>query len=146
MTGSLDGSVILIIEDELLIALDLELMLADHGAQTVTVNSLVTALTAVEAPEISAAIVDHVLGDGDSSDLYRRLAERGVPFLIHTAKNHLTGPCTHAERLDKPTSPEVLLAAVQRLLTPQANSNGPPTAVAHHGAHPNAGRDCTSSP
>lgn len=133
MTGPLDGSVILIIEDELLIALDLELMLAEHGAQSVTVNSLVTALTAVEAPDISAAIVDHVLGDGDSSDLCRRLAERNVPFLMHTAKNHLTGPCTHAERLDKPTSPEVLLAAVQKLLTPQVNS--PPNAAAHRAAH-----------
>lgn len=116
MTGPLAGRVVLIIEDEILIAFDLEATLQEHGATTVTVRTVAEALPAVESPDICAAIVDHALGDGDSSELCRRLTERNVPYITYTGNPQLTGPCSSAERLEKPASPDVLLAAFQKLL------------------------------
>ena len=61
-------------------------------------------------------IVDHALGDGDSSELCRRLNGRGVPFITYSGNPHLMGVCSSAERLEKPVNPDVLLTAFQKLL------------------------------
>src|SRR5437899_2733138 len=81
---SLAGRLILICEDEPLIAIDIANAFTDVGARVVSARSLKSALIAAEDPDLSAAILDHALGDGDSSQLCERLKERNIPFVFHT--------------------------------------------------------------
>ena len=69
MKRPLAGRVILVIEDEPLIAINISDAFEDEGAKTIMVRTLATALVAVEDPNLSAAIVDHALGDADSSEI-----------------------------------------------------------------------------
>jgi len=123
MGRPLAGHVILIIEDEALIALDIQRAFEDAGAKTILVRSLTAALLAVEEPALSAAIVDHALGDGDSSELCRRLKEREVPFVTYSGFAHLHGACADVDHVEKPSSPSVLVTTVTGLLAGHQISN-----------------------
>ncbi len=116
MTSRLDGLVILVIEDEPLVALDVQQAFEDAGATVVVARTLAASLVAVEDNSISAAIVDHALGDGDSSEICERLKERSVPFVIYSGVAHLDGACADAKHVNKPASPSVLVATVTGLL------------------------------
>jgi DNA-binding response OmpR family regulator len=118
---TLQGRSILIVEDEPLIVMDLTLALEHTGAELTTTNTLKHALLLVEHDGLSAAILDHALGDGNSSLLYKRLAERGVPFLIYsgyTAEAVKRG----VPYISKPASHDVLVAAVEDLIRSGDNS------------------------
>jgi len=123
MGRPLAGHVILIIEDEALIALDIQRAFEDAGAKTILVRSLTAALLAVEEPALSAAIVDHALGDGDSSELCRRLKEREVPFVTYSGFAHFHGACADVDHVEKPSSPSVLVTTVTGLLAGHQISN-----------------------
>ena len=116
MTSRLDGLVILVIEDEPLVALDVQQAFEDAGATVVVARTLAASLLAVEDNSVSAAIVDHALGDGDSSEICERLKERSVPFIIYSGFAHLDGACADAKHVNKPASPSVLVATVTGLL------------------------------
>jgi CheY-like chemotaxis protein len=66
MDRPLIGRTILVIEDEPLIALDIRQAFEDAGATVVMARTLAAALVEAEDTSISAAIVDHALGDGRS--------------------------------------------------------------------------------
>ena len=123
MQRPLVGRVILVIEDEPLIALDIQQAFEDAGAKTVSARTISAALLAIEAPGLSAAIVDHALGDGDSSELCQRLKERKVPFVTYSGFAHLEGACAGAQHVNKPASPAVLVATVTGLLARRPISN-----------------------
>jgi DNA-binding response OmpR family regulator len=116
VTSRLDGLVILVIEDEPLVALDVQQAFEDAGATVVVARTLAAALIAVEDSSVSAAIVDHALGDGDSSEICERLKERSVPFIIYSGFAHLHGACADAKHVNKPASPSMLVATVTGLL------------------------------
>jgi DNA-binding response OmpR family regulator len=80
MKGSLTGRSILVVEDEPIIAMAISQALEESGAEVTTTNTLRHALLLVEHDGLSAAILDHSLGDGNSSLLYARLKERGIPY------------------------------------------------------------------
>jgi len=123
MERPLVGRVILVIEDEPLIALDIQDAFEDAGAKTITARTLASALSAVENPALSAAIVDHALGDNDSSELCERLTERAVPFVTYSGFAHRDGACAGAKHVNKPASPSVLVATVTGLLASRPISN-----------------------
>lgn len=123
MERPLTGRVILIIEDEVLIALDVQQAFEDAGATVVVTRTLAAALVAVEDNSISAAIVDHALGDGDSSEICQRLRELHVPFVTYSGFAHLDGACADATHVSKPASPSVLVATVTGLLASRPISN-----------------------
>ena len=123
MDRPLVGRVILVIEDEPLIALDIQQAFEDAGAATMSARTIAAALLAVEDPALSAAIVDHALGDGDSSELCQRLTERNVPFLTYSGYANLSGPCAGAEHVSKPATPAVLVERVKGLLARRPISN-----------------------
>jgi CheY-like chemotaxis protein len=81
---SLDGRSILVVEDEPLIAMDIAQAFEATGAALTTTNTLHHAMILVEHDGLSGAILDHSLGDGDSSLLCTRLKERGIPFMIYS--------------------------------------------------------------
>jgi DNA-binding response OmpR family regulator len=115
-TASLAGRLILIYEDEPLIALDIADAFTKAGARVVTAWSLREALVAADDGALSAAILDHVLQDGDSSELYDRLKERNIPFVLYSGISKLDGACSNAVHVSKPASRDVLVTTVLGLL------------------------------
>jgi DNA-binding response OmpR family regulator len=90
---SLDGRSILIVEDEPLITLDITQEFEGTGAALTTTNTLNHAMILAEHDGLSGAILDHSLGDGNSSLLCARLTERGIPYLIYSGHTKVEGPC-----------------------------------------------------
>jgi light-regulated signal transduction histidine kinase (bacteriophytochrome) len=83
--SAVDGLRILLVEDQLIIALEVEAVLSENGA-----SSVVTAATAAEAmrtltngrPDL--AVLDVNLGIGSSIPVARELARLGIPFIFAT--------------------------------------------------------------
>jgi DNA-binding response OmpR family regulator len=113
---SLEGRSILIVEDEPLIVMDITQAFEGTGAALTTTNSLHQATVLVEHDGLSAAILDHSLGDGDSSLLYARLRERGIPFLIYSGFSSIDGASEGALHIRKPAAPGELVAAMETLI------------------------------
>jgi DNA-binding response OmpR family regulator len=122
-TSSLQGRSILVVEDVAIIAMDIVAAFEHTGAEMTTTNTLHHALILAEHDGLSAAIVDHGLGDADSSALYARLKERGIPFVIYSGFAKVEGAGGDAPFVEKPASPEALVAAVQDMIRRAEISN-----------------------
>ena len=107
---------ILIVEDEPLIAMDLTQAFEGAGAHVITTRSLREALRLVESERFCAAILDHALGDGDSSQLCARLKERDIPFALYTGYSQIKGACHNAPIVPKPAQPSELVDTIAGLL------------------------------
>lgn len=115
-SSTLCGRSILIAEHEPLIALDLAEAFKDAGARTVVTSTLHHALVLVEHDDLSAAVLDHALPDGDSSPLCQKLEERMVPFVVYSGLGNLHGACARGVQVKKPENPKALVAMVARLI------------------------------
>jgi two-component SAPR family response regulator len=82
---------ILLLEDEAIIAMDVETMLTDIKAGSVTsIASCADALKwlAYNTPDV--AILDIFLLDGECIELAEILVERDVPFVVHSARRKVS--------------------------------------------------------
>jgi two-component system, chemotaxis family, sensor kinase Cph1 len=104
---------ILVVEDEALIAMDLEWALRQRGCEVVgplaTVGDAVRAATTEQA--LDGALLDVNLGDEHVFPVADVLAERGVPFLFLTGYEREIIPARHRGRaaLAKPYRTEELV-------------------------------------
>ena len=114
--ASLKGRSILIVEDEPLIALDIAQAFERVGAVITTSRTLRHALILVENDGLAAAVLDHGLGDGDSSLLCERLKERDIPFVLYTGFSKVEGVCGDGVLVHKPASSDALVQIVTELL------------------------------
>jgi DNA-binding response OmpR family regulator len=115
-SAQLAGSVILLVEDEFLIALDLRMSLEAAGARVIYANTR-NAPRAAEDRNLSAAVLDARPGSSDHRPIARRLRKRGVPFLFYST--HAPAETTTvrgAPVLLKPGRSEEIVAAVALLL------------------------------
>src|ERR1700674_3597162 len=110
---SLHGGSTLIGEEEPLIALDITQQFEATGAALTTTNTLHHAMILVEHDGLSGAILDHSLGDGNSSLLCARLKERGIPFIIYSGYPTVEGAGQGAPHVGKPAAPAVLVATME---------------------------------
>jgi DNA-binding NtrC family response regulator len=79
---------VLIAEDNLYLALDLSIAVEEMDGRVVgPASSVAEALTLLAQHAVAAAIIDFRLLDHDAVVLARQLAERRVPFVIHTANS-----------------------------------------------------------
>ena len=117
---SLEGRSILIVEDEPLIVMDITQQFEVTGAALTTTNTLKHALILVEYDGLSGAILDHALGDENSSLLCQRLRARGIPFMIYTGCDAIEGECKDALHISKPAPDGALVAAMEGLILKQA--------------------------
>ena len=117
MTSVLDGHTILVVEDQPLIALDVAQALETAGAKVTTTNTLQHAMILIEHDGLSGAILDHVLADGDSSQLCARLKERGIPFLIYSGYTRVGGECANVVHVPKPATEQQLVRAMVGLIS-----------------------------
>jgi light-regulated signal transduction histidine kinase (bacteriophytochrome)/CheY-like chemotaxis protein len=82
---ALAGLNILLVEDQLLIALEAEDILLKHGAGAVApVSSSAEALSFLGSSEVDCAVLDVNLGNGTSLPVAEALALRNIPFVFAT--------------------------------------------------------------
>ena len=82
---ALEGCVVLLVEDSMIIALDCEDSLRELGAQDVcTAPSVDRALALIDEREIDFAVLDFNLGDETSVAVAKQLRARQVPFVFAT--------------------------------------------------------------
>jgi light-regulated signal transduction histidine kinase (bacteriophytochrome)/CheY-like chemotaxis protein len=82
---------VLLVEDQMLIAMDVEGMLADHGVQKVlTAASVDEALAKLITFRPDVAILDVNLGTGTSIDVATELLRRDIPFLFATGYGNMS--------------------------------------------------------
>ena len=76
---------VLLVEDQMLIAMDAEMMMSDHGlTNVVTVGSAAEALMQLKTFTPMAAVLDVNLGSGTSFPVAEELRRKRVPFLFAT--------------------------------------------------------------
>jgi DNA-binding NtrC family response regulator len=77
---------VLLVEDEALIAMNVESCLQDAGAATIKLtSSLASARAALdEGKPFDAAVVDLHVADGNANPLIEVLSERGIPVVVTT--------------------------------------------------------------
>jgi DNA-binding response OmpR family regulator len=117
---STSSPLILVLEDEALIALDLQEGLQDSTYRVAgPFTTCAEALSWLQTETPDAAILDTVLKDGPCRDIARALAARDVPFLIYSghSQDKALLPEFHDVRwIEKPVPPSVLIAECKRLL------------------------------
>jgi CheY-like chemotaxis protein len=85
MNKLLSGRRILVVEDEMLILMMIESMLADLGCECITsAATVVQALALIQGQVFDAALLDVNLNGDNSRPVADALAARGVPFLFST--------------------------------------------------------------
>lgn len=114
------GRPILIVEDELLVALELEVVVEEAGFAVVGPAPSITAgQTLLDQGLPAAALLDVNLAGHSIEPLARRLHDAGVPFALHTGytEQHLKAPVLRAApRLPKPLDRRRLRHLLDELL------------------------------
>lgn len=113
----LRGRSILVVEDEPLIALDIVDCFRQAGASVYSAHNVRDGLRLAGHPDLAAAVVDFGLRDGDGTTLCERLAERSIPFVIHSGNSHAQGVRHAGAVMPKPADPKELVSAVAGLLS-----------------------------
>lgn len=122
MEASLTGCLVLIAEDEPLIAVEIRQGFEEEGAKVIMAQTLSEALLGVEDAALSVAILDHGLADGDSHKVCERMKERNIPFIIYSGYD-LDEDDRGGVNVKKPASMSTLVAAVRGLLAERQISN-----------------------
>lgn len=116
-------STILIVEDELVIAIELQRLLEDEGYTVIgPVKSVAHALASIEEDSPDAVILDLNLGGERSTPVAATLAAKGIPFIVTSGYDAaMSGDSTlhGAPWLDKPIRYDRLLRHLERLLQPR---------------------------
>ena len=113
---------ILVVEDEFLIAMELEAVLEESGFRVLGPAATVQmALQLLDQQRPDAAVLDLSLRNEMVTPVAQVLRQIGVPFAIASAYDAAAWPLDEAldgaPTLGKPTSPITLIAVMQDLLT-----------------------------
>jgi DNA-binding NtrC family response regulator len=124
---ALKGARILVVEDEFLIAMELDSILLDAGAEVVgPCGSTAEAHFLLRKVDgVRAAILDLRLGNDTSIPLARHLTRQGVPFIFFTGQVDMSP--IHAEYptatiISKPFQRSAILAALANIIEPGSQS------------------------
>ena len=111
---------VLIVEDELLIAMNLEQILGDAGVtEMMTASSSKDALDVLKTFRPDVAILDVNLGSGTSVAVAEELTTRGIPFMLTTGYGEgssLSETFAEAAIINKPYEASTVIAAVSQLM------------------------------
>ena len=116
----LAGLRVLIVEDEFLLAMELETLVEGGGCTAVgPASSVGQALALIDGEEPDVALLDVNLKGERATPVAAALQQRGVPYVLITGYSdaQLSEPeLRRAPRVDKPVSSRALTRAVKRAL------------------------------
>lgn len=118
MTGGMIGCRVLLVEDEALIAMDIEAALEALGCVVVgPTGRLDIALKQASDEALDAAILDVTIRGGQTFTVAERLLARGIPFVMASGHGDWTFPdhLRDQPRLAKPFTPAQLEEQVRKL-------------------------------
>lgn len=121
--ADLTGLRILVVEDEALIAMDLEYSLEDAGATVVGIavaNS--EALSTIAADRPDAVLLDYNLMDGEAAPTARAAIEAGVAVVFHSghaSREFLQRDFPNCPVLPKPTPSSQIVATLAAVCRPE---------------------------
>jgi CheY-like chemotaxis protein len=118
---------ILVVEDEPLIALDIEQTLETEGFSVEICGSNIDALDWLSRSTPFLALLDIQLKDGPATSIASLLLSRGVPFFVCSGsdRNEADSVFFQGKWLSKPCAPGLLVQSVRELSTRRASeSNG----------------------
>lgn len=120
MAGGVEtGRSVLVVEDEAIIAMLVEDMLADLGhTVAATAGRLEQALDAARTLQIDLAILDLNLSGKPTYEVAETLRARGVPVIFATGAGSIDPAWAHAQVVQKPFQAEALAAAIVAALKP----------------------------
>jgi CheY-like chemotaxis protein len=109
---------VLVLDDEMLIALDIQSQLEELGHRVLVSSALSQALNLVESEPIDVAIVDWHLRDAISAPLLDLLKQRRIPFVLCSgeALEELAGLFPAAPILSKPFASNDLVGALDQVV------------------------------
>jgi DNA-binding response OmpR family regulator len=117
----LSGVRVLVVEDDSLLAMDLEDTLVDAGALVVGVcQTLDEAMARANVDDFAVAVLDFTLGSDTASPVARQLVRQGVPFVFYTGKSRREPSLAEWRAcpiLEKPSSPRALVSALRTALS-----------------------------
>jgi DNA-binding NtrC family response regulator len=113
--ANLEGTRVLVVEDEPLEALDYCDRLSAAGAKVVgPCLSVPDALMCIAASEIDVAVLDFELGDRNSFTLQDELQRKDIPFIVLTGHPHaMVRRSAKQKILSKPVSSDLLCQVVE---------------------------------
>ncbi len=117
----LNGVRVLVVEDDSLLAMDLETTLVEAGAVVVDLcQTLDEAMQRADAADFAVAVLDFGLGSETVSPVARRLVNLGVPFVLYTGKSRhepSLAEWSDCSIVEKPASSRALVSAVRTVLS-----------------------------
>jgi DNA-binding NtrC family response regulator len=120
--ASLKGTRILVADDEILIALDVEATLIDAGAEIAGPCTTVAAALAIAKEEqISAAMLDIRLGRETTEAVAEVLIDRGIPFVFYSGQvlpEGVRAKMPNSTVISKPADQHVLVETLAALIKP----------------------------
>lgn len=121
---------ILVVEDDVLLSMDVEAILAENGFEVHAANSLTEALRLVKEGGADGAVIDVNLKGTLSFPAADALSDANIPFLVLTGHSREMMPPRHRGRpfLQKPYKVEHLVQAVNGLFakTPENRPGAAP--------------------
>jgi CheY-like chemotaxis protein len=117
--ASAGGVSVLVVEDEALIAMDLQALLEEAGYRVLgPANSSAAAMALLAGQDPDVALLDVNLGRSDVFGVANELATRKTELIFLTGHTAQKLPPAHRHRplVAKPYLPHVLLQAVQRAI------------------------------
>ena len=111
---------VLLVEDEPLIAYDLEREFRKAGARVIAAGHLDAALYMAGHPDLSGAVIDLRLGPDSAIPICRRLVDRNIPFVVHTgyAADAVQQQWPTVPIIQKPARPEEITDKLAERLEP----------------------------
>lgn len=109
---------VLIVEDEPLVALDIQTVLEDAGLEVAGIAATVEqACEMVGAADLHAAVLDGNLQGESAASVASALREEGIPFLVVSGylRSQLSDWLGDAPLIRKPYLPHQLVAEIRRL-------------------------------
>ena len=120
MAERLQSSRILIVEDNALLACDLQDLVGDFGASTVgPAHSVATGLELLDREQVDVALLDVNLGDDHVWPVARLLRDKAIPFAFLSAactEDDVPDDLRPCTCLDKPAPSQLIIDTLGKLL------------------------------